>query len=59
MKQEYLAYMEEENKFLTDLGLKEEVVEALPQVDQFHQMPAGCAIGYLDDTYMYILAEVQ
>ena len=33
MKQEYNAFLEEEASFLRSLGLKEEVEEALPQMD--------------------------
>ena len=34
MKQEYHAYQEEEDKFLRELGLKEEAPEVLPPIDQ-------------------------
>ena len=33
MKQEYLAYLDEEDKFLRELGLKEDAPEVLPPMD--------------------------
>ena len=33
MKQEYQTYLEEEDKFLRELGLKEDAPEVLPPMD--------------------------
>ena len=38
MKQEYLAYLDEEDKFLRELGLKEDAPEVLPPMDWTHRV---------------------